>query len=103
ASSPDQRLRWIFGAFYQRQVHDIYERYIVDGLFNDYDVPTLSDTIWLTSRKRIDTDKAIFGELSYDLTEHLTWSGGLRLFKSEKSLTGLFGFGVRFSSPSRER
>jgi len=98
ASSPDLRLRWLFGAFYQRQVHDIYERYIIDGLFNDYEVPTLDDTIWLTSQKRIDTDKAIFGELTYDLTEHLSWTGGLRLFKSENSLTGFFGFGDGFSS-----
>ena len=97
-SSPDERLRWLFGAFYQRQVHNIYERYIIDGFFDGYEISTLPDTVWLTSQKRVDVDKALFGELTYDLTENLTWTGGLRLFESANSLEGFFGLGAGFSS-----
>ena len=49
----------------------------------------MADTIWLTQQKRIDLDKAIFGEMSYDVTDKLTATGGLRVFKSENSLEGL--------------
>jgi iron complex outermembrane receptor protein len=102
ASSGEDRFRFLVGMFYQRQEHDIYQRYIVDGFFDDYEVPTLPDTIWLTTQKRIDIDKAIFGEVSFDLTDRLTATGGLRVFKSENSLEGFFGYGAGFSSGTGE-
>jgi len=98
ASPAEDRFRFIAGLFYQRQEHDIYQRYLMNGLFDGHEVSTLDDTIWLTSQKRIDVDKAIFGEVSFDLTERLTATGGLRLFKSENSLEGFFGFGAQFAS-----
>jgi outer membrane receptor protein involved in Fe transport len=102
ASPADKRLRFIAGVFYQEQVHEIYQRYIIDGFFNAWEVPTLSDTIWLTSQRRVDVDKAVFGEISFDLTDQLTATGGLRLFKSENSLEGFFGYGAGFSSQTGE-
>jgi iron complex outermembrane receptor protein len=98
ASPGEDRFRFLAGLFYQRQEHDIYQRYQMNGLFDGHEVSTLDDTIWLTSQKRIDVDKAIFGEISYDLTEQLTATGGLRLFKSENSLEGFFGFGTDFAA-----
>ena len=97
ASPGEDRFRFIAGLFYQRQVHDIYQRYLLDGIFPAHSIPTLPDTIWLTSQKRIDVDKAIFGEISYDLTDKLTATGGVRLFKSENSLEGFFGFSAPFT------
>jgi iron complex outermembrane recepter protein len=102
ASPADKRLRFIAGLFYQEQIHDIYQRYIVDGFFNAWEVPGLPDTIWLTSQQRVDIDKAAFGEISFDLTEQLTVTGGLRLFKSENSLEGFFGYGAGFSGSTGE-
>lgn len=98
ATPGEDRFRLLFGLFYQRQEHDIYQRYLITGFFNDFEVPGLPDTIWLTSQKRIDVDKAIFGELSYDITDRLTATAGLRQFRSENSLEGFFGFGSGFSS-----
>jgi iron complex outermembrane recepter protein len=98
ASPAEDRLRFIAGLFYQRQEHEIYQRYLMDGFFDDHEVTTLDDTIWLTSQKRIDVDKAIFGEVSFDLTDSLTATGGLRLFRSENSLEGFFGFSGNFAT-----
>ncbi len=98
ASSSDNRFRFIAGLFYQRQVHDIYQQYVLDGFFPGHSITTLTDTIWLTSQKRIDIDKAIFGEVSFDLTDRLAATGGLRLFKSENSLEGFFGFSAAFGA-----
>jgi iron complex outermembrane recepter protein len=96
ASPAEEPLRYIVGLFYQRQEHDIFQRYRIDGFFDGWEIPGLVDTIWLTSQKRIDVDKAIFGEVAYDVNSQLTLTGGLRLFKSENSLEGFFGFSEQF-------
>lgn len=49
---------------------------------------------------RQDHDEAIFGEVSYDLTEQLTATVGARFFKAENSLEGFFGFSRGYSSQS---
>lgn len=97
ATPSDARFRLLAGIFYQRQEHDIYQRYLMDGFFDDHEVTTLPDTIWLTSQKRIDVDKAIFGEMSYDLTDKLSATAGIRQFRSENSLEGFFGFSAAFT------
>ncbi len=97
-SSPaEDRFRFVVGAFWQRQVHDIEQRYGVANLASAIEVPGWADTIWLTQQQRIDRDAAVFGEVSFDFIESLTGTIGLRLFKSENSLEGFFGFGPGFS------
>ena len=38
ASPAEDRFRFIGGLFYQRQVHDIYQRYLIDGFFDGHEV-----------------------------------------------------------------
>ncbi len=102
ASPQDRRLRMVAGLFWQEQSHDIFQNYKVDGLTSDFEVPGYSDTIWLTSQKRTDRDQAVFGELSFDLTDSLTLAGGMRFFKARNSLKGFFGYGAGFSSGTGE-
>ena len=102
ASPQDQRLRVVAGLFWQEQTHDIFQNYKVDGLSSAIEVPGYPDTIWLTSQKRTDRDQALFGELSYDLTDSLTVTGGMRWFKARNSLKGFFGYGAGFSSGTGE-
>jgi outer membrane receptor protein involved in Fe transport len=98
-SSPtDQRVRFVTGLFYQHQQHGIEQRYKVDDLTSDYEVTGWSDTIWLTEQKRIDRDYAVFGELSFDITDKLTGTLGARWFKAKNSLAGFFGYGDGFST-----
>ncbi len=97
ATPSEDRFRLLFGLFYQRQVHDIYQRYLLNGFFDGHEIPGLADTIWLTSQKRIDVDKAMFGEISYDITDKLAATGGIRQFRSENSLEGFFGFSSNFA------
>jgi len=56
------------------------------------------DTLWLTDQDRVDEDYALFGEVYYDITEKLTGTIGARVFKSENSLEGYFGFGQGYSN-----
>ncbi len=92
ASPADARIRFIGGLFYQRQSHNIEQHYIVDNLSDDLQVPGTVDNIWLTKQLRVDRDYAAFGELSFDITEKLTLTGGGRLYKFDNSLVGFFGY-----------
>ena len=60
-----------------------------------------TNTWWLTNQKRVDSDYAAFGELSYDITDKLTGTVGIRFYRSEHSLEGFFGFGLTQSWSSR--
>jgi outer membrane receptor protein involved in Fe transport len=92
-SSPaENRLRLIAGLFAQRQAHYITQHYIIDDIADSIQVPGTDDNIWLTQQKRTDRDYAAFGELSFDLTDRLTLTGGGRVYHYKNSLIGFFGY-----------
>jgi outer membrane receptor protein involved in Fe transport len=93
ASPAGNRWRMVGGLFWQRQQHDIFQDYLVDGLSAVQEVPGWPDTIWLTAQQRVDRDQAAFGEVSFDITPSLTATGGIRYFQSDNSLVGFFGYG----------
>jgi iron complex outermembrane recepter protein len=97
----ENRLRFVGGVFTQRQVHDIEQRYMINDLTEGLEVTGWEDTIWLTEQERIDRDNAIFGELSYDITDKLTVTGGVRYFQAENSLEGFFGFGDGYGTSGK--
>lgn len=98
ASPSNLPLRFIGGVFYQRQSHNIEQNYIIDDIADEITVPGTDSDIWLTKQLRIDRDYAAFGELSYDVTEKLTLTGGIRVYKYKNSLEGFFGYSDGFSS-----
>lgn len=102
-SPAESRLRFIVGAFYQLSEHRIHQRYYFSEDFRDsYEVTGHPDTIWLTEQLRTDEERALFGEVSFDLTESLTGTLGIRAFETENSLRGFFGFGGGFSGSTGE-
>lgn len=106
ASPQNQRLRFIAGLFYQRQTHDILQDYTIRDLAaggaNNLSVTGWPGTIWLTDQKRIDRDYAAFGEMNFDITPQLTFTGGVRVFKSHNTLEGFYGFSADYSSGTGE-
>jgi outer membrane receptor protein involved in Fe transport len=102
-SSPaGNRWRVTLGAFTQKQDHGIHQDYQVAGLSDEVAVPGNPDTIWLTEQQRTDKDDALFGELTFDLTDKLSLTGGVRFFESENSLYGFFGYSAFFSGGTGE-
>lgn len=98
-SSPqDQPVRVIAGLFGQRQWHQIEQNYIVEDIADINVVPGTDSDIWLTKQERVDRDYAAFGELSFDVTDKLTLTGGARLYRYKNSLVGFFGYAENFSS-----
>ncbi len=94
----DYRVRFVGGVFLQRQEHRIHQRYLIDDLGAASEVQGWADTIWLTEQLRVDRDKAIFGEVAFDIAPTLTATVGARAFKARNSLEGYFGYGDGYST-----
>jgi len=97
ASPKDSRLRAVGGLFWEKSVHDIEQRYMINGLADSLSVTGWPNTIWLTEQVRTDKDEAVFGELSYDIIpDTLTATVGGRYFRADNSLGGFYGFSSGF-------
>ncbi|HEY1559517.1 MAG TPA: TonB-dependent receptor, partial [Caulobacteraceae bacterium] len=92
ASPATDRFRFIVGLFQERQTHWIIQDYLVQGLGPQISVTGWPQTWWLTDQDRVDSDKAAFGEVSFDITPKLTITGGLRYYGYNNSLYGFYGF-----------
>ncbi|MBP6299167.1 MAG: TonB-dependent receptor, partial [Arenimonas sp.] len=107
SSDQSKRLRFIGGLFWQKQTHDIQQDYLIKDFGDQYEVTGWDDTIWLTKQIRTDKQTAIFGELTFDFTDKLKGTFGIRHFQNDNSLEGFFGFGYGWSSqgskPPEER
>ncbi len=109
SSAQEQRFRYVAGLFYEQQQHDILQDYLINNLagpdadpgVESLEVTGWPDTWWLTNQKRVDTSYAAFGEVSYDITDKLTGTVGIRFFKTKNTLEGFFGFGLTQSWSSR--
>jgi outer membrane receptor protein involved in Fe transport len=91
-SSQDNRLRFIVGLFYQDQEHDFDLQWIVPDMNSADSIIPGGKTTWQTYQIRQDEDKAVFGELTYDITDQLTVMGGFRSYSYENKLFGFNGF-----------
>jgi outer membrane receptor protein involved in Fe transport len=98
ASPVENRFRFVAGLFWQTQTHDITQRYRVHNLADFESITGWPETIWLTQQQRGDHDEAAFGELSFDFTDKLTGTVGIRHYTYNNTLKGFFGFN-RWYSP----
>ncbi len=93
-SQQDSRIRWLAGVFYQKQEHNFDLRWLIPGADPAGSVvPEDPNTVvWQTRQVREDRDKAIFGEIAFDITDDLTLTGGIRAFKFDNTLYGFNGY-----------
>ena len=91
-SPQDQRLRYIVGLFYQEAEHDFDLQWIPPDMDPAGSVIEGGHTVWQTKQVRNDRDQAVFGEVSFDITDDLTVLGGLRYYDYKNELYGFNGF-----------
>jgi outer membrane receptor protein involved in Fe transport len=103
ASPAENRFKVVAGLFYQKQTHNIEQRYKIDNLGRDLEVPGWPDTLWLTKQLRTDRDYAAFADATLDITERFSVTGGIRFFEYKNSLEGFFGFGAGFGSTGQRQ
>ena len=65
---------------------------MIDELPTFQSVTGWPQTFWLTQQVRVDRDYAVFGDLTFDVTEKLKLIGGIRFFWVNNTLNGFFGF-----------
>jgi iron complex outermembrane recepter protein len=109
-SSPQQYpVKGTVGLFAQRQVHDIWQNYVMPGAggnpygdnpqgFARYlSIPTLdTNSIWLTDEQRVDRDSAIFGQLNWDIGSGWGATVGIRGYHYDNSLQGYYGYSANY-------
>ena len=99
------------GVFLERQMHDIWQLYTMpgygwtnvyggnpNGLSTNLSVPGFPNAIWLTDEQRVDRDRAVFGQATWDVTQQLSLTAGIRYYKYDNTLTGFYGFNANFSA-----
>ena len=100
-SPASDRFRLTTGLFFQRQTNDIEADYVIAGISGIplplpnpalTPFPQYPDSLFRSRIKRIDRDYAAFAEASYDLTDTVKLSAGIRGFISKNTLTGFSGF-----------
>lgn len=99
-SDREKRVRGMLGFFYMDSYHDYTTPYRLPGLadFMNYDGgdPFLTrETFYLNSMDRFDKDKAVFGQLDYDITEKLEINLGARFFEPEQVVLGFTGYSYK--------
>lgn len=90
ATSEDKRLRFIGGVFYQDSKHSYVFDYRIPNIKAGYQIRD-PNTYFVTDQVRQDKETALFGELSYDLTDTVTATVGGRFFDTETSISGEVG------------
>ena len=108
STDQSKRLRGLLGFFYQKQEHDFEQPFgnipgLADSMLMNRDEPNgekFPGVVYLNSLDRVDTDKAVFGQIAYDLTDSLELTVGARFFKPEVTVNGFFGYGLGFSPAS---
>ncbi|MBC7405283.1 MAG: TonB-dependent receptor [Cytophaga sp.] len=89
-------LQYIVGLYAEKATHDYFQEWVQPGGakgpdFSHYAPRT--DLFYVTDQSRRDEQKALFGEVRYDLTSTLTGTVGGRYFKNSGSLKGVTGYG----------
>lgn len=103
SSDPENRVRGMLGFFWQHQYHDFEQHWKMDGglapalEMNGGTDPRFDDTVYLNSLYRNDRDRAVFGNVSFDVTEDVELNLGARFFKPQVTVQGFFGFGLGFT------
>lgn len=97
-SDQDARVRFVAGLFYQDAEHAYDNQWRIDGLNPDKNADAnftgnvsghFADSYFVTDQVRKDTEIAGFGEVTFDVTDKLSITGGARVFKTKSTLEGV--------------
>ena len=96
ATPSNKPFRAVVGLFYQYQFQNETNEYITPGFADRLSVPGRPGTVWLTLENRRDRDYAAFAQADLDVTDKLTFTGGIRGYKFDNDLVGFFGVNTTY-------
>ncbi len=118
----DEPVHATVGAYLGRQMHNIWQLYTMPGFGwtnvygggiaagnpnglgylggpnnpNNLSIPGFPNAIWLTDEQRIDRDRAVYAQATWDITHQWHLTGGMRFYHYDNSLVGFYGFNKNF-------
>ncbi len=93
ASLAEDRLHYTVGAYFTEITHTYLQQWHQPGMSPTLEVGGGATVYFRTDQERTDQQTALFGELTYDLTDSFSITGGLRYFENESELAGVVGWG----------
>ncbi len=115
----DEPVHATVGAYLGRQMHNIWQLYTIPGFgwtsvyggnpnglgytptsnpFTDESIPGFPNAIWLTDEQRVDRDRAVYAQATWDITKQWHLTAGVRFYHYNNSLIGFYGFNSNFSA-----
>jgi outer membrane receptor protein involved in Fe transport len=91
-SLADSRLHYTVGLFYEDIEFDFKLNWFQAGMTPEFAIDG-QDLYFQTNQKREYEQVALFGEVSFDITDSVTILGGMRWFDEEDTVTGVVGYG----------
>jgi outer membrane receptor protein involved in Fe transport len=93
-SMGDGRFHYTLGLYYEDAEHDYFLKWIQPGMSPTLQVPDSTRALYFrTDQVREDKQTAVFGELTYDFTDRLSGTFGMRYFDETHKVTGVVGWG----------
>ena len=90
----DSRFNYTVGAYYTEITHRYVQEWIQPGISPNRVVPGgAANRFFRTDQDRADEHTAIFGEVTFDLNDAWSVTGGLRYFENDSKLAGVVGWG----------
>ncbi|MGH8263946.1 MAG: TonB-dependent receptor, partial [Steroidobacteraceae bacterium] len=80
ATDPANRWRLVAGAFYQRQTNHTRDEYRVANLADALSITGQPGILYMNDQERVDHDRALFGDFTFDLNDQWSVTAGLRVF-----------------------
>ena len=93
ASLAEARLHYTVGAYFTEITHTYLQQWHQPGMSPTLEVGGGDSVYFRTDQERTDQQTALFGELTYDLTDSFSITGGIRYFWNDTDLVGVVGWG----------
>ena len=98
-SLADSRLHYTVGLFYENIDFDYDLNFFQVGMSPSLWVDGIQDLYFRTDQIREDSQFAVFGELTFDFTDSVSGTVGLRYYDEESSVRGVVGWGGNIYVP----
>jgi len=90
----DGRFNYTVGAYYTKVTHEYLQEWIQPGISPTQVVPGGADNrFFRTDQEREDEQTALFGEVSFDISDSFSATLGARFFENDSKLAGVVGWG----------
>ncbi len=93
-SMGDSRFHYTIGLYYEEAKHDYFLKWNQLQMSPTLQVPGSTPGLYFrTDQERKDTQKAVFGEITYDFTDSFSGTFGIRYFDEDHKVSGVVGWG----------